>query len=213
MAQKWDCILVPGGGLLADGTLPPWTVARLERAFSLKSQSSWFGLLSGGTVHKPPPLDEDGYPFYESRQAAVFLEKIGIPHNRLLTEISSYDTIGNAYFSRLLIAAPFGLERLHVITSHFHLARTRAIFQWVFSLAPKNFNFLVSFEAAPDEGLAPEVLKARQEREQHSLEKLQPKLRALTTLNEFQHWLYTEHNAYAVGHSNETLSADELNSY
>jgi len=124
-----DCILIPGGGLLEDGSLPPWTLARVDRALALKDHCHWIAFLSGGTVHKPPTLNHKGYPVFESRQAASYLVEAGLDPNRLLTEICSYDTIGNAYFSRLLFSDPLHFKKLHVITSAFHFPRTKAIIE------------------------------------------------------------------------------------
>ena len=40
--EEFDCILIPGGGLLNDGSLPPWTIARLDYALPQKDQCRWF---------------------------------------------------------------------------------------------------------------------------------------------------------------------------
>ena len=115
--SQYDCIFIPGGGLLLDGSLPSWTIARLDRALSLISQTRFIAFLSGGTVHKPPPLDQDGFPIFESRQAALYLVRQDLDPAQLLTEISSYDTIGNAYFSRLL----FELDNISDLSDRLNL--------------------------------------------------------------------------------------------
>ncbi len=53
--KDFDCVIVPGGGLLADGNLPPWTIERLARAAQISNSNRFIFCLSGGTVHKPPP--------------------------------------------------------------------------------------------------------------------------------------------------------------
>ena len=208
-----DCILVPGGGLLENGTLPPWTISRLAYALSLKDQCRWIGLLSGGTVHKPPPLDPNGFPIHESRLAAEYLIKAGVDPEKILTEISSYDTIGNAYFSRLLFSEPLLLRNLLIITSAFHMPRTRAIFEWIYNLPPSAINFNIDFVSTPDTGLSSEVLAARVQREKNSLANLEMTKPKITTLKEFLLWLYSEHKAYAPNLSPSPLSEDELKSY
>ncbi len=209
----YDGILIPGGGLLEDGSLPPWTITRLERALSLKNESRWYCLLSGGTVHKPPPLTSEGFPIFESRQAAEYIVNAGIDPARVLAETCSYDTIGNAYFSRLLFTGPLELSRLHIITSDFHLPRTAAIFRWIYSLAPLECGYQLTFEGIPAQGLSPEAFQARQRREERSLSELQPKIQTISTLEVFHHWLYSEHEAYTVNQQREHLSDKELESY
>ena len=210
---KFDCVVIPGGGLLEDGSLPEWTQARLERACAIQQKAEWIITLSGGTVHKPPPIDRDGYPIFESSKAAEFLMESGIHPRRILTETSSYDTLGNAYFARVLFSDPLSLVRCHIITSDFHLPRTEAIFRWVYSLTPARLEYELSFESTPDIGLPAPALKARRTRENLSLENLDQNIQNIRSLAGFQHWLYTEHTAYAVSGSKERLAEDELNSY
>jgi len=209
----YDCILIPGGGLLLDGSLPSWTQSRLDRALELKDQTRWIACLSGGTVHKPPPVNDAGYPIYESRAAAEYLINNGLKPEKVLTEICSYDTIGNAYFSRLLFAEPFKLSKLLVLTSNFHMPRTRAIFEWIYRLTPLPVQFQLGFESLPDQGLSPSALKARQQKEKKSLDQVQITRNRITTLSGCFGWLYTEHGAYAPGQVAEFLTGDELTSY
>ena len=211
--QNFDCILIPGGGLLEDGSLPPWTIARLKYALSQKDDCHWFILLSGGTVHKPPPVNEFGYLLFESRELAKHLVSAGIRPNRILTEISSYDTIGNAHFARLLFTEPLKLKKLLVVTSEFHMPRTKAIFEWVFHLPPLPFKYQLDFESTPNEGLSSQAQAARIQREESSLANLRNTIQKINTLDKFINWLYTEHTAYAADKPSKPLSDDELKSY
>ena len=210
---NFDCILIPGGGLLLDGSLPPWTQSRVDRALELQDQTRWIACLSGGTVHKPPPVNDAGYPIYESRAAAEYLISNGLNPEKVLTEICSYDTIGNAYFSRLLFAEPFKFSNLLVLSSDFHTPRTQAIFEWIYSLTPLPVQFHLSFESLPDQGLSPSALKARQNREKKSLAQVLITSNRITTLSACFAWLYTEHGAYTPGQLAEILTGDELTSY
>jgi hypothetical protein len=211
--HKFDCILIPGGGLLEDGSLPPWTIARLIYALSVKDECRWFILLSGGTVHKPPPVNADGFPLFESSELAKHLVNAGINSNRILTEISSYDTIGNAHFARLLFTEPLQLKNLLIVTSEFHMPRTKAIFEWIFHLPPLPFKYQLDFESTPNEGLSSQTLTARIQREESSLGNLWNTIQKINTLDKFIYWLYTEHAAYATDKPFTPLSDDELKSY
>ena len=211
--QIFDCILIPGGGFLDNGSLPPWTIARLDYALLQKDQCRWIALLSGGTVHKPPPLNTNGFPIHESRLAAEYLINAGLDPKMILTEISSYDTIGNAYFSRVLFSEPLRLSKLLVVTSEFHMPRTRAIFEWIYNLPPSSIKYNIEFVRTPDADLASEILAARIQREKNSLDKLEITKQKITTLKEFLIWFYSEHKAYAPNLSPRPLSEDELKSY
>jgi hypothetical protein len=209
----YDSILIPGGGLLNDGSLPPWTIARLEHALTLKDECLWIILLSGGTVHKPPPINPSGFPFFESHEMAKYLISAGISSDRLLSEISSYDTIGNAYFARMLFTDPLALKKLLIVTSAFHTPRTKAIFEWIFNLPPSSFNYEMEFESSPDYGLSPQALTARIHREKNSLSNLGNMIQKINTLEDFIIWLYTKHAAYAPNKPFKPITEDELKSY
>jgi DUF218 domain len=189
----YDAILIPGGGLLADGTPPPWVCRRLEEAAKV-ADARFFVTLSRGTVHKAPPRNSQGFPIDESVAGAVYLLKCGVPKDRILTETVSFDTIGNAYFSRVIHIDPLGLTRLLVITSDFHLTRTRAIFRWVYSLSGGDHE--LTFQGVPDAGISEATLRARAEKERHGLESLQEPMSEIRTLEQLQQWLFLRHGAY-----------------
>ena len=128
-------MIVPGGGL-TDGKPHPWVVARLDAALVHSAQTDYFLVLSRGTTHKPPPLDSAGFPVDESAASARHLVSRGVAPSRVLLESWSLDTIGNAAFARLMHSEPREWTDLLVVTSEIHLPRTRAIFEWVFTLPP-----------------------------------------------------------------------------
>ena len=136
-AEKlFDCIIVPGGGLGATGHPHPWVAARLDAALKHDADGSFYLVLSRGTTHKPPPLDAAGFPIDESMASARYLIERGVAPTRVLLESWSLDTIGNAAFARLMHSDVRGWRRILVVTSRSHMPRTRAIFEWVFSLPP-----------------------------------------------------------------------------
>jgi uncharacterized SAM-binding protein YcdF (DUF218 family) len=189
----FDAVLIPGGGLTNAGELPPYVIARLDRA--LKHPTAYFIPLSAGTPHLPPPLDAHGYPIYEAVPAARYLRAHGIPERRILAETFSYDTIGNAFFARLVYAEPRGLRRLHVVTSRFHMPRTKAIFRWVFGVSPAD-GYELSFEAVQNVGISDEALELRAAKERASLDAVNALAQRIVTLPELHEWMYAEHAAY-----------------
>ena len=185
-----DAILIPGGGLLEGGELPPWVKARLDRALALRDGELLMPL-SAGTPHRRRAV-------FEAVQAARYLLERGVEADRVLVEAVSLDTIGNAWFSRILHAEPRRLRRLMVVTSAFHVARCEAAFRWVYGLPPRTVEFELTFEAAPDAGIGEEALRARRERETASLRALEPLRRRYRNVELFHRWLYAEHAAYAA---------------
>jgi uncharacterized SAM-binding protein YcdF (DUF218 family) len=189
--SEFDAVIVPGGGVRPDGSLPPWVQSRLDVALEA-AHGAWIITLSAGTPHKAAARE------FESVAGARYLMACGYDASRILVEWSSYDTIGNAYFTRMHHTEPAGLARLLVVTSEFHLARTAAVFEWVFGLTPRPVDYRLQFRAAPDMGLQPDAIAARAVKEAEGLERVRRLSRELSSLPEFHRWLFTQHDAYAV---------------
>lgn len=190
---SFDAILVPGGGVRLGGVLPDSIQERFDLAIT-RSTSETIVCLSAGTTHRPPPIDADGFPILESFAGARYLMSKGIPVERIQVEATSYDTVGNAYFSKVLHVDPAGWRKLLVITSSFHMPRTQAIFEWVYGLEPGKYE--LSFAASPDRIDDPRNAESRREHERVRLEAFRKNTAGIKTVRELHHWLYTEHRAY-----------------
>jgi len=193
----YDVIIVPGGGVREGGELPVWVQQRFDHALTLW-QGEPFLCLSAGTVYKPLPRDSYGQTLFESVAGARYLQTQGVPATRIFTETASYDTIGNAYFARVIHTDPMRWRRLLIVTSGFHMVRTRTIFEWIFRLSPLHIEYELAFSLVEDETIEPKLLKARQEKEATGLQRLLPLTEQIRTLPHFHHFLFTEHDAYAV---------------
>jgi hypothetical protein len=195
----FDAVLIPGGGLRQNGTLPYWVQRRFDRA--LEAGGAGFYIpLSAGTTFRPPPADAQGFPVTEAAAGARYLISQGIPAERILIEACSWDTIGNAFFARLLHVDPRRLHRLLVTTSAFHRARTEAVFRWVYGLDEPAEKYDLSFVSAPDDGLSSAGLAARCAKETEGLERLNQLIAGGTirTLADLHAFLFTGHDAYSA---------------
>eukprot|EP00741_Cyanophora_paradoxa_P008131 tig00001264_g7868.t1 len=210
-AAPYDAIVVPGGGIDREtGEPPEWVRRRLDAAlevarahggpdFTRSASDEFIITLSAGTTHLPPLLDESGFPVFESVAAARYLTRRGFPARRVLTECASYDTIGNAYFARVMHLEPRALRRLLIVTSEFHMARTRAIFEWVLALAPSPAQapYELAFLPVSDAGLDA-LLAPRRQREAASLLSVRANAARIGSMRELHAFLFEEHAAYAV---------------
>jgi len=190
-----DAILVLGNGVREGGALPSWIQHQLDRAIQLH-RGEYVIALSAGTTHRPPPLDARGFPILEAVAAARYLMERGIAPDRILTETCSYDTIGNAFFSRVIHVEPRRLRRLLLIVPDFHRARSEAVFRWVYGLEPASVPFELHFEAVADPDMDTAILRARLEHERVRLDALADLTQRVTTMHDFHRWLFTEHDAY-----------------
>eukprot|EP00455_Lapot_gusevi_P017717 TRINITY_DN19544_c0_g1_i2.p1 TRINITY_DN19544_c0_g1~~TRINITY_DN19544_c0_g1_i2.p1 ORF type:complete len:146 (+),score=29.45 TRINITY_DN19544_c0_g1_i2:176-613(+) len=117
-------------------------------------------------------------------------------------ETTSYDTIGNAYFARVSHTDIRQWNRLLIVTSEYHMPRTQAIFDWVFSLplhadAPKPSYDLV-YANASDAGLNHLVLNARAEKEANGLQGVLRLRENIKTLRDLHEWIFSQHDMYAA---------------
>lgn len=195
--KSYDAIIIPGGGLEPDTNLPqPWVRARLDAALKLAPRTKYFVALSRGTTHRPPPLDSDGFPILESAASAKYLVENGLENrSRVLLDGWSLDTIGNAFFACRMMCEPIGLRKCLVITSEFHILRTRAVFEWVFGMSDVEFE--LDFLVTEDVGLDDAQSAARRRREKMSLDVLQAKtMKRVTTLAKVSEFLFEQHAAY-----------------
>lgn len=206
--SKHDAIVVLGGGLTAEGGIPGWGQQRLKKALQIYKQPGGpcpILCLGGGTPHKPAVLSESGHVIHEGSAYAAYLLNKGVPAKHLLKEVSSYDTVGNAYFSLVIHALPAGWRRLAVITSDFHMPRSQSIFQHCSDIASlwkgqKDW-FQVSFHVASDEGVFEStVLKARKQREEESLQTWLINAQKLKSVQQLHYFIHMEHTCYSVAH-------------
>jgi len=194
-ASKYDAVIVLGGGLDATGQPHPWVKARLDLGATMNTDM--FVLLSRGTTHKPPPLDQDGFPIDEATASAKYLvDKYAIPMHSIVTDTWSLDTIGNAYFAAAMVCEPLNLKRLKIISSHSHIHRTKAIFDWIFPLWGSDF--VLEYQSSADVGMDPDMLLARQAKEEQAVKHLNAKSLILNTKHLVADFILKHHGAYVA---------------
>lgn len=219
-------IVILGGGVTPEGGAPLHTQERIKVALEVDKEASGkavFITLSGGTPHKPNPVDKRGFPVWESTAAAKALLAAGIPSERVLEESFSLDTVGNAYFLRAVHTDPAQLRRLVVVTNDWHMPRTRAIFDHVFSLpavlggpAPKyDIQYRAALAGVEDERL----LALRVEKEGRALTEFSSDVAPfLRSVQEMHGWVFLQHGAYHTARlqkpvENSALPSELLKTY
>jgi hypothetical protein len=198
--MTYDCIVIPGGGIDANGLPSAWVIARLDRALEMATSTTYFLVLSRGTTHRPPVLDKHSFPIDEASASAAYLIEHNIPSNKILIENWSLDTIGNAYFARQCILEPMELYHLAIITNEFHMTRTKLIFDWVFSLTNSTNahceKYQIDYFTVNNQDMTDEQLLARIDKERLACEDVKLKIQQITNLSQMAQFLFLEHGAY-----------------
>lgn len=188
-----DAVVILCGGLTPQGDLNNATKSRIDMA--LKIESKYYIPSTRFTCNKAPCINSLGFPIDESIVAANYLMNNGIDSKKILCENTSTDTIGNAYFTRTLFTDPRRLKKICIITSAFHMQRTKIIFDWIFSLEPQ-FDYNLQYIAVENIGLSKKGLIARNDKEQSRSKELIPIINNIKTLEQLHKWIYEEHKAY-----------------
>jgi uncharacterized SAM-binding protein YcdF (DUF218 family) len=146
-----DAIVVLGGGIETDGSLPPVARARVERAVELFHAGIAPRVILSGRcgLTDPDPV------VTEAAAMAEYARRHGVPEAALLLEEEARDTVGNAYFVREMYLAPNGWTSIRVVTSDFHLSRAAWVFRKILG-SRYDFSFVSSAS-----GLSPRELILR----------------------------------------------------
>lgn len=143
-----DAIVVLGGGVHPDGTLPPVARARVERAVELFESGVAPRLILSGRcgLSAPEPA------VTEAAAMAEYAAGFGVPRGAMFLEDDAKDTLGNAYFTWREFLEPNEWTSIRVVTSDYHLSRAAWVFRKI--LGP---GYDVSFVSAPS-GFSPREL-------------------------------------------------------
>mmetsp|Transcript_2414 Transcript_2414/g.7530 ORF Transcript_2414/g.7530 Transcript_2414/m.7530 type:complete len:249 (-) Transcript_2414:151-897(-) len=202
-----DAIIVLAGGVGDNGVPHEAVMRRLRRAAELYAAQAAAGSRpgivcnGGGTTHKPKWVDANGYAVPEAALMGKQLEAMGVRAEDIYVEGYSDDTIGNAFFARVMhIDVRPDWSRLRIITSEFQMKRTQAIYDWVFKeLQPLPAQGReVTYDTVDDVGAMPaHALRRRRDKEEASLRAfVSGDLVKLTRLSQLHDFLFRRHSGY-----------------
>jgi vancomycin permeability regulator SanA len=214
MENNYDIILILAGGYNNEtGEIHEWVKRRLDLAYNkFMEKNVPIICLGGGTYHKSPYINKDRFVIHESTACVNYLKDKGIPYTWLFKEWSSYDTIGNVYFSLVQHIQLMNVRHILIITSEFHMPRSKLLFDWIYGIAYQKY-FLHYLEASDDE--LEEILEERIKREKNNILYIKniliPKIKKMEDLH---YWFHTEHKAYSThDHNIEIIDEDCKKSY
>lgn len=124
-------IIILAGGITKKGTLSENSKKRIKKAYNLFKKNPQSNILACGKYSFLYPK-KNAPQKTEAEAIKEQLVKLGIPGNKIFTEKKSKDTIGNAYYAKKLYFIPRKEKEGWVVTSDFHLERTKFIFEKIF---------------------------------------------------------------------------------
>ena len=187
-------IIILGGGLTKNYQLPTWVKDRCSQAIKIFNNApDNFNIVtaSGGSYHYKPNIAGNFIEF-ESCIIAKYLIDNQIPSDKIYRESSSYDTIGNMFFIRTTITDPLDLKDLIIITSDFHMERSKILADFIFNLDNKyNIQYIETVT-----NIDKDIYHKRIEKEDNSINKFIKDMTEINSFKDFTHWLYTQHICY-----------------
>lgn len=191
-------IVVLAGGVKENGLVNDFVLKRLDYAIKLYNKfnnNCKIICLGGGTYHKPPVLNNTKYVIHESTSCAKYLFSKNIPASAIYREWASYDTIGNGYYFYTNYVIPLNIKNIYIITSDFHIKRTKIIFNFFNNIFKTSLN--INYISTENYNMNENTLKIRRERENNSSDIFTKNIvNKINTVQDFSIWFYTQHNAY-----------------
>jgi hypothetical protein len=139
MAKRAAVVLGGGLDLIQTGNqfnyIPNSQVKlRLDAAYKLFAKDAVDYIVTTGKFSKRVFFDSRATGAKTEAEAGKkYLEEIcGIEPRNILYENQSIDTIGNAWFAKTICIDPYNITECIIITSDFHIERSKVIFDWVF---------------------------------------------------------------------------------
>ena len=122
----YDCIIVLANEMDIDGNLNHDSLSRVNQ--SVKSyfvNPSSYLITCGWNYRKDTNLCIGNV----MRDNAI---KSGIPPDKIITELNSRDTVGDAFFTKQNVLIGRGWKNLLVVTSDYHVKRTSIVFKFIY---------------------------------------------------------------------------------
>ena len=135
--MNYDAVVVLANEMDSNGVLNKESILRANLAAKLVEELKIPYVVTCGWAYRNDTTIQIADAF------KAYLVNRGLKSDRIITEFKSRDTVGDAVFTRVNAAEPFGFSKVCVVTSNYHVARTKKVFDFVYG--PK---FSVSVKGA-----------------------------------------------------------------
>ena len=204
--MRFDAIVVLSCGSQTNedvNTLPEYVKLRLDKCWEIYKDNLSLKIIvtSAGTPHRKNYVNPYGYSIYECDSMAKYLvEKYNIPPENIFREFMSYDTIGNAFFTKLNYIKPLNIKNFYLITSDFHMQRSKFIFEFIYNKVDNENQYNIKYVSTNNSNVSKQALEKRLEKEKESIIFFKSNINnfRLKNFDNLFKWIYRHHNAYST---------------
>ena len=122
-----DAVIVLANLMDINGVLNHESRARAEKSAELFKQNNAPYLVTCGWAYRQDSDIKIADAFKQH-----IASKLEVDAKQILTEVNSRDTVGDAFFTKIHLAIPRAWRHLCVVTSDYHVERTREIFNFIY---------------------------------------------------------------------------------
>lgn len=199
--------IILGGGLQIDGSLPSYVFNRVDYCIQNSCEKDFLIFSSRYSLNTPPKINKHGFPLSEAKQMLELYRSNGGISENLYLENASSDTIGSAFFTRILFEWLINNKELCIVTSDFHINRVKLIFTKILiGLQPKLRLGAINFIGLETK-LASE---ARKDHEEQQLLGFKEEYGQFTNLGELSQYIFTWHGNYSPKFQSEKILSSKL---
>jgi len=130
--MNYDAVIVLANEMDAQGVLNKESSSRADLAANLTKKLKIPYVVTCGWAYRIDTNINIADAFKD------YIATLGVIPEQIITEVNSRDTVGDAVFTRMNIVEPLGFKKFCVVTSNYHVARTKKVFDFVYG---SNFSF------------------------------------------------------------------------
>ena len=124
---KNDAVIVLANQMDENGLLNSESKARACKAVEILNDRRISNIVSCGWAYR----DDSDIKIADAFKSYI-INSLGVNPSKVLTELNSRDTVGDAYFTKINLALLLNWKSLCIVTSDYHVKRTQEIFSFIY---------------------------------------------------------------------------------
>jgi uncharacterized SAM-binding protein YcdF (DUF218 family) len=126
-AIKKDAVIVLANQMDQNGLLNSESKARANKAVEILNELDISNIVTCGWNYR----NDSDIKIADAFKSYI-VNSLGVNPSKVITELNSRDTVGDAYFTKINLALSLNWKNLCVVTSDYHVKRTQEIFSFIY---------------------------------------------------------------------------------